>query len=68
MNYEQWLSFAQKQLKQYNLTENVKLDALVLLQFVTKRSKASIMAFGETILSDEMLEKIDRTFRSSSAR
>ncbi|WP_044470960.1 peptide chain release factor N(5)-glutamine methyltransferase [Mannheimia massilioguelmaensis] len=58
MNYEQWLSFAQKQLKQYNLTENVKLDALVLLQFVTKRSKASIMAFGETILSDEILEKL----------
>ncbi|MFA9487745.1 MULTISPECIES: peptide chain release factor N(5)-glutamine methyltransferase [unclassified Mannheimia] len=67
MNYQQWLSFAEQQLSKNAENDpylNAKLDANLLLQAVTKRSKSSIFAFSETELSEselvELAEKLAR--------
>lgn len=67
MNYQQWLSFAEQQLSKNAENDpylNTKLDANLLLQSVTKRSKSSIFAFSETELSErelvELAEKLAR--------
>ncbi|MDG6881701.1 Release factor glutamine methyltransferase [Phocoenobacter uteri] len=55
MNYTQWLNSATAELAkncQFDPYLNPKTDANLLLQFVTKRSKASIFAFAETELSN----------------
>ncbi|MDD0824510.1 peptide chain release factor N(5)-glutamine methyltransferase [Mannheimia sp. AT1] len=67
MNYQQWLSFAEQKLLE-NVEKdpylNAKLDANLLLQAVTKRSKSAIFAFSETELSEtelaELSEKLAR--------
>ena len=53
MNYQQWLQHAAQALNQANPTENGKTDAQVLLQFVTQKSRAFILAFGETRLDEK---------------
>ncbi|PID51327.1 MAG: protein-(glutamine-N5) methyltransferase, release factor-specific, partial [Pasteurellales bacterium] len=53
MNYNQWLNNAIAELSkicQHDPYLNPKTDANLLLQYVTKRSKASIFAFAETEL------------------
>lgn len=55
MTYQQWLEFAQAQL---NHIESAKLDAQLLLQQVAQRSRASIMAFGETELTAEQQQQL----------
>ena len=58
MNYQQWLQRAIQALNQANPSENGKTDAQVLLQFVTQKSRAFILAFGETALDEKTLEKL----------
>lgn len=58
MNYQQWLQHAAQALNQVNPAENGKTDAQVLLQFVTQKSRAFILAFGETQLDEKTQEKL----------
>ena len=58
MNYQQWLQQATQALNQANPTENGRTDAQVLLQFVTQKSRAFILAFGETLLDEKTQEKL----------
>ena len=68
MTYQQWLADAAQALNQVNLTENGKVDALVLLQHATGKSRTQILAFDETEIDEKVRLKIDRTFRSSFKR
>lgn len=54
MNYRQWLADATQRLSQANPNENAKIDALVLLQHVTGRSRTQILAFEETQIDEKM--------------
>ena len=54
MNYQQWLSEAIEQLNQANPNENAKIDALVLLQQATGKSRTQILAFGETEIDEKV--------------
>ncbi|OOF47832.1 peptide chain release factor N(5)-glutamine methyltransferase [Rodentibacter trehalosifermentans] len=64
MNYQQWLMQASNALNQANPQENGKIDALVLLQFASGKSRAQILAFGET----EMEEKVRSNLTALLAR
>lgn len=58
MNYSDWRNYAVKLLAQHNNQDpyaNPKTDANVLLQCVTKKSKATLFAFAETELSENEL-------------
>ncbi len=55
MTYSEWLAYATSTLTQQLSQDpylNAKLDANLLLQAVTKRSRSAIFAFGETPLSE----------------
>ena len=54
MNYRQWLTDATQRLSQANPNENAKIDALVLLQHATGRSRTQILAFEETQIDEKM--------------
>lgn len=54
MNYQQWLADATQRLSQANPNENAKIDALVLLQHATGRSRTQILAFEETQIDEKM--------------
>ena len=54
MNYRQWLADATQRLSQANPNENAKIDALVLLQHATGRSRTQILAFDETQIDEKM--------------
>lgn len=62
MNYSEWLNYAEQKLWQ-NIAQdpflNAKVDANILLQAVTKRSKSAIFAFSETLLSKAELAQLD---------
>lgn len=61
MNYQQWLEFAEQTLLENNKQDpflNAKLDASLLLQFVTQKSASQIMAFAETELDEKTLAKL----------
>ena len=62
MNYAQWLHYAAQRLLD-NIGQdpflNVKVDANILLQAVTKRSKSAIFAFSETVLSEAELTELN---------
>ena len=61
MNYQQWLNRAAIFLSE-NLKNdpylNAKVDVHLLLQFVTQKSKSQILAFSETELDEQTLEKL----------
>ncbi|KMK51028.1 SAM-dependent methyltransferase [[Actinobacillus] muris] len=57
-NYAQWLTFAEQTLRENAEQDpflNPKLEANLLLQAVTKRSKSAIFAFSETQLTEPEL-------------
>ena len=54
MNYRQWLADATQRLSQANPNENAKIDALVLLQHATGRSRTQILAFEEPQIDEKM--------------
>lgn len=60
MTLQQWLASAVSQLS-FNHPDNTspKCDAEVILQFVTGKSRAYIMAFGETLLTHEQLQQLN---------
>lgn len=58
MTYEQWLKIAVEQLQQANLAESAKLDAQLLLQKVTGKNRAYILAFAETELSGKTFQEL----------
>lgn len=58
MNYGQWLKDAQEQLQQAGLAESAKLDAQLLLQQVTGKNRAYLLAFAETELSPEQIQQL----------
>ena len=54
MNYKEWLAQAIADLAQKNPTENSKIDALVLLQHATGKSRTQILAFDDTEIDDKV--------------
>ncbi len=54
MNYQQWLAQATMALNQANPKENGKIDALVLLQSATGKSRTQILAFEETEIDEKV--------------
>ncbi|MBN6709640.1 peptide chain release factor N(5)-glutamine methyltransferase [Haemophilus haemoglobinophilus] len=61
MNYSKWLNYAIQQLESSLASDpylNAKLDASLLLQFVTQKSASQIMAFAETELDEKTLAKL----------
>ena len=61
MNYQQWLHSAALFLTE-NLNNdpylNAKVDVHLILQLVTGKSKSQILAFSETELDEQTLEKL----------
>ena len=58
MTYQQWLADAVQALNQVNPTENSKVDALVLLQHATGKSRTQILAFDETEIDEKVRLKL----------
>ena len=58
MTYQQWLADAAQALNQVNPTENGKVDALVLLQYATGKSRTQILAFDETEIDEKVRLKL----------
>ena len=59
--YSQWLNYAIQQLESSLASDpylNAKLDASLLLQFVTQKSASQIMALAETELDEKTLAKL----------
>ena len=54
MTYKKWLLKAIEALNQVNPTENGKVDALVLLQHATGKSRTQILAFDETEIDEKV--------------
>ena len=58
MNYKEWLAQAIADLAQKNPTENSKIDALVLLQHATGKSRTQILAFDDTEIGEKVRLKL----------
>ncbi len=58
MNYKEWLAQAITDLAQKNPTENSKIDALVLLQHATGKSRTQILAFDDTEIDEKVRLKL----------
>ena len=58
MNYKEWLAQAIVDLAQKNPTENSKIDALVLLQHATGKSRTQILAFDDTEINEKVRLKL----------
>ena len=58
MNYKEWLAQAMVDLAQKNPTENSKIDALVLLQHATGKSRTQILAFDDTEIDEKVRLKL----------
>ena len=58
MTYKKWLLKAIEALNQVNPTENGKVDALVLLQHATGKSRTQILAFDETEIDEKVRLKL----------
>ena len=58
MNYKEWLAQAIADLAQKNPTENSKIDALVLLQHATGKSRTQIFAFDDTEIDENVRLKL----------
>ncbi|WP_105663257.1 peptide chain release factor N(5)-glutamine methyltransferase [Cronobacter dublinensis] len=56
MEYQQWLKQAIHRLTD---SESPRRDAEILLGFVTGRTRTFILAFGETLLADDELTRLD---------
>ena len=62
MNYKEWLAQAIADLAQKNPTENSKIDALVLLQHATGKSRTQILAFDDTEIDEKVRLKLTALF------
>ena len=58
MNYKEWLVQAMADLAPKNPTENSKIDALVLLQHATGKSRTQILAFDDTEIDEKVRLKL----------
>ncbi|HHF1580024.1 TPA: peptide chain release factor N(5)-glutamine methyltransferase [Haemophilus influenzae] len=58
MNYKEWLAQAIADLAQKNPTENSKIDALVLFQHATGKSRTQILAFDDTEIDEKVRLKL----------
>ncbi|WP_434321475.1 peptide chain release factor N(5)-glutamine methyltransferase [Haemophilus influenzae] len=58
MNYKEWLAQAKVDLAQKNPSENSKIDALVLLQHATGKSRTQILAFDDTEIDEKVRLKL----------
>lgn len=58
MNYKEWLAQTITDLAQKNPTENSKIDALVLLQHATGKSRTQILAFDDTEIDEKVRLKL----------
>ena len=58
MNYKEWLAQAIADLARKNPTENSKIDALVLLQHATGKSRTQILAFDDTEIDEKVRLKL----------
>lgn len=57
MDYQSWLKAASARLTQ---SESARRDAEILLGFVTGRARTFLMAFGETVLTPQEQEQLER--------
>ncbi|WP_442805670.1 peptide chain release factor N(5)-glutamine methyltransferase [Testudinibacter sp. TR-2022] len=55
LSYEQWLDFARRLLQHHDCA---KLEALMLLQHLSGKSRSFILAFGETLLSMAEIQQL----------
>ncbi|TCV89737.1 peptide chain release factor N(5)-glutamine methyltransferase [Testudinibacter aquarius] len=55
LSYDQWLAFARRLLQQQDCA---KLEALMLLQHLSGKSRSFILAFGETLLSGVEIQQL----------
>lgn len=55
MEYQQWLREA---ISQLTASDSPRRDAEILLGFVTHKARTFILAFGETLLTDEQLQQL----------
>ncbi|MFC0308314.1 peptide chain release factor N(5)-glutamine methyltransferase [Gallibacterium trehalosifermentans] len=60
LSYQNWLQQAIQQLCVIETVPDAKIDAQMLLQFVTQKSSAQLMAFAETLLSVEQLQILNQ--------
>ena len=58
MNYKEWLAQAITDLAQKKTAENSKIDALVLLQHATGKSRTQILAFDDTEIDEKVRLKL----------
>ena len=58
MNYKEWLAQAIADFAQKNPTENSKIDALVLIQHATGKSRTQILAFDDTEIDEKVRLKL----------
>lgn len=58
MNYQTWLNQATLKLQAKGDSE-AKLDAFCLLSFVTQKNRASLLAFGETLLTAAQIQRLE---------
>ncbi|MEX3171695.1 peptide chain release factor N(5)-glutamine methyltransferase [Serratia quinivorans] len=57
MDYQSWLKAAAARLTQ---SDSARRDAEILLGFVTDRARTFLMAFGETLLTQQQQEQLER--------
>lgn len=57
MDYQSWLKAAVARLTQ---SDSARRDAEILLGFVTDRARTFLMAFGETLLTQQQQEQLER--------
>ncbi|MEX3240211.1 peptide chain release factor N(5)-glutamine methyltransferase [Serratia quinivorans] len=57
MDYQSWLKAAAARLTQ---SDSARRDAEILLGFVTGRARTFLMAFGETLLTQQQQEQLER--------
>lgn len=58
MTYQQWLAEAVRQLQQTKVSDSAKLDAQLLLQFVTGKDRAYLLAFAERQIEEKYLPEL----------
>ncbi|MFC0322974.1 peptide chain release factor N(5)-glutamine methyltransferase [Gallibacterium melopsittaci] len=60
LSYQNWLQQTTQQLSVIEAISDAKIDAQMLLQYVTQKSSAQLMAFAETLLSVEQLQTLNQ--------
>lgn len=58
MMYRDWLAYAQQQLVDVGIIDSPRLDACLLLQNITRRDRAAVLAFDDTFLTADEISQL----------